>query len=31
MDVVAGTATFETVTDENLDITIPDDLGNKYI
>jgi len=30
MGIVEGTASFETITDDNLDITIPDDLADKY-
>ena len=30
MAIVEGTASFETITDDNLDITIPDELAGKY-
>ncbi len=30
MGIVEGTASFETITDTNLDVTVPDDLADKY-
>lgn len=30
MGILEGTASFETITDDNLDVTIPDELSDKY-
>jgi hypothetical protein len=30
MAIIEGSASFETITDDNLDVTIPDDLADKY-